>query len=696
MRSSVVEASIAFDTSLSQGAAHVFTLDKPCLPSIRFRMASDETISQLSVPVFVTVTDVTPPGATEPEFVISNDATGKHFRANRATVQFLDALKRLGSVQAAANEVGLLPQHVTSMMGQLRGAGVVIERGVTTPAAKPKAPIEGKLISLRSDLINAAPLVRRLEGLGRVLFSPAGYLAWFVLMIATVTQLLSNSDKVFYSLRQIPEQGLRSFIFLALLYAAVKALHEIGHALAYRRFCLKAGFDPGPIRMGIAIFALTPFPFTDVTGAWRLRSRFERVMIGAGGMYVETWVIGILTTIWAHVQAGPAQSMILQVAVISGALTLAFNLNPAVKLDGYYMLTDAIRRPNLAQRGSIAARTWLANRLGASGAAPDQFDLGYWTLAYLYRWTIFAGIFWLAYQVDPNVAYGVFAVTLMMLIIRPLIGTFRFLRTQTLKPLRLVFAGGLGAVAVVALFVPLPDRVLVPAHYLTYETRFIEPPETARMRQTTDALIFEAPRLQEEMTSLSLQALALENTLRTVTGSATEQARLQGDIAQLRSVQNSLQERLDGLDVPLPKTAIWTPNNGDALNGAWVLAASDPVGALSEPVAPFLRLRVPQAALQRGLALPAGTRLLARPRHDPSCEIAAELTTPLAQATILEDRVLLLATPVNEAPCLSALSSGTALVARIDAPDKTLLTRARIAASRLLQDRLPVNVAPVN
>ncbi|MBM7070298.1 hypothetical protein [Actibacterium sp. 188UL27-1] len=658
-------------------------------------MESSNDTWQIAVPGFVTITDVTADGAAEPEFVISNEATGKYFRANRATVQFLDALKRFGSIDAAAAETGLLPPHVTGMMEQLRSAGIVIETGQTRQALAPKAPLEGKLISLRRDLMNAGPLTRRLEPLGRFLFSPPGYLAWSIAVIASLTQLIQNRDKVLYSLQKLPGQGGQSLLMLAVLYVGVKVIHEMGHALAYRRFCVRAGFDPGPIRMGIALFAMTPFPFTDVTGAWRLRSRFERVMIGAGGMYAETWIIAILTTIWAHVQAGPAQSMILQVVVISGALALLFNLNPAVKLDGYYMLTDAIRRPNLAQRGSIAARTWLARRLGAELPAVDRFDLSYWTLAYLYRWTIFAGIFWLSYRFDPNVALVVLAVTVMMLVVRPGLATIRFLRTQTLRPLRLFAAGSVTALVVVALFVPLPDRVLVPGHYLHYQTRFIEAPETARLEQSGGTLTLDNPSLTEDLTTVRLRRIAVQNTLRSVSATAAERAGLQADIQRLMAVEGELAARLARLDLALPDTAVWTALGAEALTGAWVLAAGDPLGALSDPVAPFLRLRLPQSALQRDLVLARGVTVQARPRHDPACTVTATLTTQLDQAPILEDRVILNATPSPDAPtCAADLPSGTALVVRLDAPDKTLLARARITASRLLQDRLPVNEVP--
>ena len=62
---------------------------------------------------------------------------------------------------------------------------------------------------------------------------------------------------------------------------------------------------------------------------------------------------------------------------------------------------------------------WLSWALGADVARPDRRALGYWLLSYLYRWVIFAGIFWLSYQFDPRLGAVVFGIVIVMLIARP-------------------------------------------------------------------------------------------------------------------------------------------------------------------------------------------------------------------------------------------------------------------------------------
>lgn len=469
----------------------------------------------LSVPPFITISDVTQDDATEREYVLTNEATGKFFKLNQATVQFLDCLKRTGSVDASLDEVKVLPQLREGFLAPLLASGVLVEVGKTRQSSKPNTPMESKLISLRADLLDIAPLTRSLSWLGRLLYSPLGYMAWAMAVISALYQLIVEANKVALSLRNLLSIDWSNFLIFALIYVAVKIMHELGHALAYQRYCQRASLAPGPIRTGIAIFAMTPFPFTDVTGAWRLKSRWQRAMIGAGGLYFETWTIAILTLIWSQTQSGPVTNIILQVAVIAGLLTMFFNLNPAVKLDGYYVLTDLIRRPNLASRASVAARNLLVRVLGGQGQV-DQFDLGYWFVSYLYRWTIFAGIFWLSYQFDPRLSPVVLAITLMMLVVRPVWATAKYAKTRGAKVWRASFAV-VGICAITALlFVPLPDRLLLNGKFETMDTRYVEATETGILMQRGAGFELDSPDLQQQLKETILRTEMLSNTARAI------------------------------------------------------------------------------------------------------------------------------------------------------------------------------------
>ncbi|MEM7710781.1 MAG: M50 family metallopeptidase, partial [Pseudomonadota bacterium] len=478
----------------------------------------------------------------------------------------------------------------------------------------------------------------------------------------------------------------------ALVFLALKVVHEMGHAMAYRVFCRRAGLDPGPIRMGIAIFALTPFPFTDVTGAWRLGSRWQRAAIGAGGLYVETWAIGLLTLYWANTGATPLTSAILQVAVVSGVLTLVFNLNPAVRLDGYYILGDLMGRANLSRRASHAALNRVTRLLGGQAPRPDRADMAYWWLSYLYRWVIFVGVFWLAYRIDPRLALPVGLALAMLLVVRPVIGTARHVSRQSPRPFRAAAAMALLGALVAGLFVPLPDRLRLEGHVLRHDTAYLYPSEDAVLTAVPGrALRFDSPDLNWARADARARLDAIEAAARAVQPSGAERAALDTDVTRLAETLVELEARAASLHVTFPDEAVWTPLAARTHLGAWMLtAATDPVGAISDPGPPRARLWIDQARLERSLDLSAPRRLALRMAHNPTCAFEA---IP-EEATVEEGFVRLTTAPLDDMPtCAADAPTGAALAARLALPDASIWHRVRRAASRTFQDRLPVGPA---
>jgi hypothetical protein len=651
----------------------------------------------IRVPSLIKISEV--PGATagETEFIVTNEATGRFFRSNQVAVQFLDALRRSGDTKAAAASAGLVPAHADTLLRQFKQFGIATEAGRTDADATPaKGPLEGKLISLRFDLVDAARSAKRYEWLGRILYSTPAYVIWALAILATLVTLFRNGDKVMLSLGQFPDMGIVLWIAFIAIYIATKVIHEMGHALAYRVMCLREGHDPGPIRMGIMVFAGTPFPFTDVTGAWRLKSRWKRAMIGAGGIYFETWVIAILTLIWSQVQVGPVQTILLQVAVISGAMALIFNLNPAVKLDGYYIMTDIFHAPNLAGRASSAARTVAARALGADLSPPKRGELLYWIISYLYRWTIFAGIFWIAYKIDPRLGPPIAIVTVMMLVLRPLLATYQFSKARGANPMRLFALTAIVGAFVILSLVPFRARLLIEGQMLKYETTFVRPPEAVRVQVADDgaAIAMTSPALEQSFRDLTLRQEIYANLNRSIQGSGAEQAALLSDRANLTRMRSEVETRLAALDVSAENNAVWTPLEADVLAGAWTTASAEqPLGAISKPVDPYLQLRLEQNRIEQDMLPLFDAQVRVRLVQDTGCEADATIASDLSASAAIDGSFLLKAKLQSPLPqCLETVRSGAALVARLSIPPQSLFQRLRKRASRLLQDRLPINL----
>ena len=127
-------------------------------------------------------------------------------------------------------------------------------------------------------------------------------------------------------------------------------MHELAHAAA----CTNRGVRHGPI--GFMIYTIFPAFYTDVSDAWRLPSRDRLIVDGAGVLtsFLLASLGAALLFIW------PNRSFAL-LLLLNDSLVLV-NLNPFLKMDGYWLISDMLRVPNLMSCNQAVTK-WLLNRL---------------------------------------------------------------------------------------------------------------------------------------------------------------------------------------------------------------------------------------------------------------------------------------------------------------------------------------------
>ncbi|MDH3742248.1 MAG: hypothetical protein OER56_11690, partial [Hyphomicrobiales bacterium] len=156
----------------------------------------------------------------------------------------------------------------------------------------------------------------------------------------------------------------------ALVYGAVlictKIIHELGHAYAATRYGCRVP------TMGVAFLVMFPVLYTDVTDAWRLKSRQQRLIIGSAGMIVEVMIATAATLLWVFLPDGAAKSIAFVTATLSWTMSLAVNLNPFMRFDGYYLMSDMIGVENLQARSFAFGRWKLREFLFGLGVAPPE------------------------------------------------------------------------------------------------------------------------------------------------------------------------------------------------------------------------------------------------------------------------------------------------------------------------------------
>ena len=115
-------------------------------------------------------------------------------------------------------------------------------------------------------------------------------------------------------------------------------LHEFGHASACRAFGAKEG------EIGFAIYLVFPVFYCDVTDAWKL-SRRERAALDLAGLYTQ----GLFAAVMLAVYLATGRNLFLWTFLTISASYIP-NLNPFLKMDGYWFLSDMLGVANLSRR----------------------------------------------------------------------------------------------------------------------------------------------------------------------------------------------------------------------------------------------------------------------------------------------------------------------------------------------------------
>lgn len=147
------------------------------------------------------------------------------------------------------------------------------------------------------------------------------------------------------------------WIVLIVVWCCLKTIHEIGHAVCAFRHGVRVG------RMGILFFLFAPLAYVDVTDAWKLTSRGQRVQIALAGVYLELAVGAVAALAWWWLPTGFMKHLAAQVFLVAGPTTLLINANPLLRLDGYYVLSDWLEIPNLRMHGRAQLLAWIETHL---------------------------------------------------------------------------------------------------------------------------------------------------------------------------------------------------------------------------------------------------------------------------------------------------------------------------------------------
>ncbi len=249
------------------------------------------------------------------------------------------------------------------------------------------------MIAWRVPLFNPSRVIEALAPVGKILFSGWAILALLVIVVGCVLMLGERWSDLLAGVVAL-QSGMRGdrLLLAAMLLLVIKAMHEFGHALA----CRTVGANCR--EMGVFFFFGAPCMYCDVSDTWRVPNRWKRVLVSAAGMITELGIAVVACVVWYTNNVPWVQNVALQVMLCCSVVTILINANPLLRYDGYYILSDALGLPNLAQQSREAWsqlwRNWLFGAM-ASDSVFRQTVLAFYHLASsFYRWFLLAVLVW--------------------------------------------------------------------------------------------------------------------------------------------------------------------------------------------------------------------------------------------------------------------------------------------------------------
>ena len=384
--------------------------------------------------------------------------------------------------------------------------------------------------------------------------------------------------------------SIEGMILFGLSLFFLKAMHELGHAYTAVHFGCKV-----PV-MGVAFMLLTPMLYTDVTDTWRLTSRRKRMIVSGAGILVELALAIIATIIWVLLPDGTGRSIAFIVATTGWIMSLAFNLNPCMKFDGYYLFSDLLGVNNLQSRAFALGRWKLRQvMLAPELAAPEQLSprlhktlIIYAWMTWLYRLVLYTTIALLVYHFAFKLlGIVLFALEIWLLIALPIVKELKqwseFDRT-TISRRRTVLNSALVFCFLLLISLPWSTRIEVPAVLMAADITQLYPARPAKVvkvnasrdnavRQGAMLFQLQAPEIENQIVGTQIKLNQIVLRLGQVMADWTDVK----EVLVLRQQLGSLQTKLDGLLEQRHELVIRAPVDGKVLQigknlheGRWV------------------------------------------------------------------------------------------------------------------------------
>lgn len=424
------------------------------------------------------------------------------------------------------------------------------------------------------------------------------------------------------------------------LFGAMAFFHESFHGLTCKHF---GGDVEG---MGFTLMYFAPSFYCDVTQVWIYGGKWERIATAIAGIWGDLILCFFSTAVWWATAPGmTAHNLAYKVMMVTGIGVSVLNLNPLIKLDGYYIFCELVGKPDFKETASSYLSAWTRKYLFHMPAEMEYvprrqrpFYLAYALLSAAYGYVLLAFLMVLTYNIIHSysaawafvpaalIGYWVFRGRIRSL------GQFMKMfyldkKERALSSLGPLRVASLGGAALLLVILPLwPDFQAASFVIEPVRQASVHAPVRGRVSQI---LVEEGQRVAAGQTLANLENLDLESDLARVRANlqvasarGVQSGISYGDFAtaelerrRLLQQERSLSDQAAHLHLLSPIAGVIATPHVSNLRGAY-LDEGAPVLEVLEDVGLQARIYVPEFAMH-DIHLGAPVRLQVQSRWRP-------------------------------------------------------------------------------
>jgi multidrug efflux pump subunit AcrA (membrane-fusion protein) len=373
------------DQTVQQHAGHADEGNRAALAAKGFvKLRDDLVVSQQS-------------SAAGPVVVLKDPLTGRLFRFREPEhfiLRQLDGRTPLEIIQRQAEEkfgASLPSPTLARFIATVQRAGLFEDGQDRAGHLHQRGRVRGSFLYARMRVFDPDRLFAKLLPRVRFFFTP------YFLASGAVLILLAFPI-AFLSWNEIVSEGsrlfqLQTFVLAWVIAFATITVHEFAHGLTCKRF-------GGQVHeLGFMFIYFQPAFYCNVSDAWLFSEKSKRLWVTFAGPYLDfVWWAGA-TLMWRVTEPETTLHYVSLIVLGTTAIRMFFNLNPLIKLDGYYLLSDALEVPNLRRKaflylGARIRGLWGALAPVVSDPSPRErrIYLIYGVLAAVYSYSLLATI----------------------------------------------------------------------------------------------------------------------------------------------------------------------------------------------------------------------------------------------------------------------------------------------------------------